>query len=306
MTGSYLTFAARRCVAAGVIAVLVSAITFLMLHILRPESFFDPRPLPSQLVDYLWSAFTQFDLGRSYQPPFRPVGDLIRERIWADISLFAGAALFGVFAGMAGGVFCARQPRSARARMLGFFAMLALCAPVYWVALVVILLFGKGIGVIVGIPFIDTGIYKSFGDSPIRWFGSLLVPWMVAGLPLAAICMRLTLASMLEVGDAEFIRTALGKGLSERRVAFRHALPAAAGPTISFAGAYAPLLVGNALLVEQVFNIPGVFRYTPGAISNGDFPLLQGMIIVSAVLVVLGNLIADLVLARLDPRVRFQ
>jgi peptide/nickel transport system permease protein len=87
-------------------------------------------------------------------------------------------------------------------------------------------------------------------------------------------------------------------------VAIRHTLPAAAGPTISFAGAYTPLLVGNALLVEQVFNIPGVFRYTPGAISNGDFPLLQGMILVGAVLVVLGNLAADLLLARLDPRIR--
>jgi peptide/nickel transport system permease protein len=207
---------------------------------------------------------------------------------------------------MAGGAYCAQRPRSARARLLGMFAMLALCAPVYWVALVVILLFGHGIGTVVGIPFIDTGNYRSFGESPIGWFGSLLVPWMITGLPLAAICMRLTLASMLEVGDQEFIRTALGKGLSQRRVALRHALPAAAAPTISFAGAYTPLLVGNALLVEQVFNIPGVFRYTPGAVSNGDFPLLQGMIIVSAVLVVFGNLIADLVLARLDPRVRLE
>src|SRR3954465_1339922 len=103
MSGSYLTFAARRFLAAGMIAVLVSAVTFLMLHVLRPEVFFDPRPLPSQLVDYLWGAFTRFDLGRSYQPPFRPVGDLIRERMWADFSLFLGAALFGVAAGMAGG-----------------------------------------------------------------------------------------------------------------------------------------------------------------------------------------------------------
>jgi peptide/nickel transport system permease protein len=109
---------------------------------------------------------------------------------------------------------------------------------------------------------------------------------------------------LIEAGDAEFVRTALGKGVSERRVAIRHTLPAAAGPTISFAGAYTPLLVGNALLVEQVFNIPGVFRYTTGAISNGDFPLLQGMILVGAVLVVLGNLAADLLLARLDPRIR--
>ena len=306
MTGSYLTFAARRLVAAAFIAVLVSAITFVMLHALRPESFFDPRPLPTQLGDYLWSAFTSFDLGNSRQPPFRPVADLIRERMWADFWLFAGATVFGVAAGMAGGVYCARRPRSLRARALSAVAMVALCAPVYWVALVTLLLFGRGIGTLVEIPFIDTGVYEPLHSDPVAWFGALLVPWMVAGAPLAAISLRLTAAAMDDATDAEFIRTALGKGLSERRVAVRHTLPYAAAPTISFAGSYMTLLVGNALLVEQVFNIPGVFRYTPGAISNGDFELLQGMIIVGAVLVVLGNLAADLVLARLDPRVRYQ
>jgi peptide/nickel transport system permease protein len=306
MSGSYLTFAVRRVMAAYLIAVLVAAITFVMLHVLRPESFFDPRALPVQLVDYLWHAFTQFDLGQSYQPPFRPVSDLIRERIGADLSLFIGAAVFGIVAGMAGGVVCARRPRSPSAYVLRLFATLAICAPVYWVGLVVILLFGKGIGLLIGIPIIDTGLYQPFGSSPIGWFGSLLVPWMVTGAPLAAICLRLTASGMREVDDAEFVRTAYGKGLSERRVALRHSLPASAGPTISFAGSYAPLLVSNALLVEQVFNIPGVFRYTTGAINNGDFPLLQGMIIVGAFLVVFGNLVADLVLARLDPRVRDQ
>jgi peptide/nickel transport system permease protein len=304
MTGSYLTFAARRLAAAVLITMLVSAITFVMLHVLRPEVFFDPRPLPNQLGDYLWGAFTRFDLGQSYQPPFRPVGDMIRERMWADFALFAGAAVFGVAAGVAGGVACARRPRSLRARALSAVAMVALCAPVYWIALLTILLFGRGIGLIAGIWFIDTGNYQPLFSDPLGWFGALLVPWMVAGAPLAAICLRLTASSMIDGSEAEFLRTALGKGLSERRVAIRHALPAAAPPTISFAGAYTPLLVGNALLVEQVFNIPGVFRYTTGAISNGDFPLLQGMIVVGAVLVVLGNLAADLALARLDPRIR--
>ena len=111
---------------------------------------------------------------------------------------------------------------------------------------------------------------------------------------------------MRDANDTDFVRTALGKGLTRRAVAYRHSLPAAASPTVAFAGAYTPLLVGNALLVEQVFNIPGVFRYTSGAVSNGDFPLLQGMVLVGAVLVVLGNLTADLVLARLDPRIRTQ
>jgi peptide/nickel transport system permease protein len=306
MSGSYLTFAVRRLMAAFLIAVLVAAITFVMLHVLRPESFFDPRSLPVQLGDYLWSAFTRFDLGQSYQPPFRPVGDLILERLGADLSLFAGAAVFGVVAGMAGGVVVARHPRSIRGHAIGLLATFAMCAPVYWVALITILLFGRGIGVVVGIPIIDTGLYEPLRSDPIAWFGSLLVPWMITGAPLAAVCLRLTAAGMRDLGEADFVRTAYGKGLSERQVALRHSLPASAAPTVSFAGAYSPLLVGNALLVEQVYNIPGVFRYTSSAIANGDFPLLQGMIVVGAVLVVLGNLAADLVLARLDPRVRYQ
>jgi peptide/nickel transport system permease protein len=306
VSGSYLTFAARRLAAAFLIAVLVAAITFVMLHVLRPESFFDPRALPVQLGDYLWHAFTQFDLGNSRQPPFRPVSDLLLERVGADLSLFIGAAVFGVLAGMAGGVVCARYPRSFRAYALQGLATFLICAPVYWVALLVILAFGKGIGVVVGLPIVDTGLYTPLRENPVAWFGYLLVPWMVTGAPLAAICLRLTASGMRDIDDADYIRTAYGKGLSINRVAFRHALPASAAPTIAFAGSYAPLLVSNALLVEQVFNIPGVFRYTTGAINNGDFELLQGMIIIGAVLVVIGNLLADLALARLDPRVRNQ
>jgi peptide/nickel transport system permease protein len=307
LSGSYVTFAARRVVAAVFVAVLVSAITFVMLHVLRPESFFDPRPLPTELADYLWKAFTQFDLGQSRQPPFRPVDDLILERVGADLALFVGAALFGVGAGVIGGVVCARHPRSKRAFLLNVVATLSLCAPVYWVALLSLVLFGSGIGRIVDLGFlVDTGSYKPLFDDPAQWFGSLLVPWVIAGAPLAAICLRLTESTMRDVDDEHFVRTALAKGLSARRVAYRHTLPTAIAPTVSFAGSYAPLLVGNALLVEQVFNIPGVFRYTSGAVSNGDFELLQGMVLVGAVFVVFGNLVADLVLARLDPRIRLQ
>jgi peptide/nickel transport system permease protein len=307
LSGSYVTFAARRVAAAVLIAVLVSAITFVMLHVLRPESFFDPRPLPTQLVDYLWSAFTRFDLGQSYQPPFRPVDDLILERLGADLSLFIGAAAFGVIAGVVGGVICDRHPRSKRAFALNVLATFAICAPVYWTALLALVLFGAGIGRVVDLGFvIDTGVYKPLLDDPIGWLRALIVPWMLAGAPLAAICLRLTASTMRDVDDEDFVRTALAKGLSGRRVAYRHSLPTAIAPTVSFAGAYAPLLVGNALLVEQVFNIPGVFRYTSGAVSNGDFPLLQGMVLVGALFVVFGNLVADLVLARLDPRIRLQ
>ncbi|MGH2949417.1 MAG: ABC transporter permease [Solirubrobacteraceae bacterium] len=303
MSGSYLTFAARRVAAAVLIALIVSAITFVMLRVLRPESFTNLRPLPVETLDFLRGAFLHFDLGRSRQPPFRPVSDLILEGLPADVSLFAGALLLGAAAGIAGGVVCARRPRSARARLLG---LLALCAPVYWVTLVSILLFGSGVGWIAELAIFDTGSYRPLTSDPVAWLESLVVPWAIAGAPLAAICLRMTAAAMRELGEGDFIRTALGKGLSERAVAFRHALPAAVSPTIAIAGAYTPLLVANALLVEQVFTIPGVFRASTGAVSNGDFPLLQGLVLVGALMVVAGNLAADLVLARLDPRVRTQ
>jgi len=304
MGGSYLTYVARRLAAALVIAVLVTGITFVMLRVLRPESFDDPRPLWEQTIDFLWGAFTRFDLGNSVQPPFPPVGDLILDGLPADLSLFLGALAIGTVTGMAAGVHRSRHPGTFGSRLLGVAGLLALCAPVYWVALVAISLFGDGVGRIVGLPIVDTGVYEPLTQDPVAWLGSLLVPWLVVAAPLAAICMRMTTASIDELGEEDFIRTALGKGLTPRAVTVRHALPAAASPTLALAGAYTPLLVGNALLVEQVFNIPGVFRETTGAISNGDFPVLQGLVLVGALLVVIGNLAADLVLGRLDPRVR--
>lgn len=306
MGGSILLFALRRLAAAVAIAALVTAITFVMLRVLRPESFSDPRPLPAQVAEFLWGVFTQFDLGTSSQPPFRPVGELILERLPADLSLFLGALVVGVGAGVTGGVVVAREPDSIAARVLRLVALLGLCAPVYWTGLLAILLFGAGVGRIADLGVVDTGNYQPLLEDPVAWLQSLLVPWIIAGLPLAAICLRLTAATMRDAGEADFIRTALGKGLSGRAVAYRHTLPTAISPTLSLAGAYLPLLVGNALLVEQVFNIPGVFRYTTGAVSNGDFPLMQGLVLIGAFMVVLGNLAADLVLARLDPRARAQ
>ena len=303
MSGSFLIFALRRTVAAVAVSIAVSAVTFVMLHVLRPEVFPDPRPLVEELGDFLWGAYTRFDLGVSTTAG-RPVGPLIWERLPADLSLFAGAAVVGVGVGVVAGVVYARDPRSPVARLLGLAAAVAICAPVYWVGLMALLLFGEGLGVVVQIGLFDTGGYRPVTEDPIAWLGALIVPWAVTGAPLAAICMRMTAATMLDASDSDFIRTALGKGLSPRAVAFRHTLPTAVSPTLSLAGSYTPLLVGNALLVEQVFNIPGAFRYTTAAIDYGDFAVLQGLVIVGAVMVVLANLATDLALARLDPRVR--
>jgi peptide/nickel transport system permease protein len=147
----------------------------------------------------------------------------------------------------------------------------------------------------------------------------MLVPWLVTAAPLAAICLRLTLSAVADVMQEEYMRTALGKGLTEREAVRRHAAPAAYLSVASFLSVSVPLVVTNMVLVEIVFNIPGVFRYLKkaieppppgGEVAGGlaviapDYASLQIFAIYAAIFIVLGTLVADLVAARLDPRVR--
>jgi peptide/nickel transport system permease protein len=154
------------------------------------------------------------------------------------------------------------------------------------------------------IGLVAPSTYVGFTRDSLTWLHSLLVPWLVAGAPLAGMCLRMTRATLPEAMEADFVRTATAKGLSPARVTARHTLPVALAPTLSLAGACLPLLVGNIVLVEAVFGIPGLYRLIPGALDNGNFPVLQGIVIVGSVFVVVANAIVDGTLAALDPRVR--
>jgi ABC-type dipeptide/oligopeptide/nickel transport system permease component len=116
--------------------------------------------------------------------------------------------------------------------------------------------------------------------------------------------MRMTRATMSEIRDEDFIRTARAKGLTPRRVSFRHVLPVAVPPVVSLAGAYTPLLIGNVILIEKVFDIPGIYQVIPGALDIGNYLLIQGVVIVTAVFVVIVNGVVDVALAAIDPRTR--
>jgi peptide/nickel transport system permease protein len=287
-------FFLRRLLSVVGVMLTVAALVWLMLHGLRPESFFpDPRPLPVELADYLWHAFVHFDLGRSTEVPFTPVSDLIATDLPADVSLLAGAFLFGLAAGSLGGVVAARFAGTPIAGALHVVAVFLLSAPVYWLGLVVILVLEPGVGT-----------YEPVSKAPLQWASALALPWMVAGAPLAAACLRMSRSGVRDAENEDFVRTAVAKGLGPWAVTLRHTLPAAGAPVMVLAAAYTPLLVGNVVLVEQVFNIPGVFRRIPHAVSEADFPLLQGLTIVGAAMVVIMNLTVDVALARLDPRVR--
>jgi peptide/nickel transport system permease protein len=301
--GSLVRLAGRLAGVAGVV-VGVTALTWLAMRVLRPAWFAgDPRPVPAQLADYLRRDFLHFDLGRTFQPPQDRVADVIRRGLPADLSLLAGGTAFGVVAGTIAGTYCAARRHTALARALEGAAAFFIFAPLYVLGVGLILLFGSDIALV------DVGVhipraYVAFGDSPARWAGSLFVPWILVGLPLAALLLRLTRTSVSAVLGEDFVRTASAKGLDERTVLRRHVVRAAAAPVMSTTGMTVNLTITNVVLIEAVFGIPGVFGRMRDAIGFGDFPMLMGITIVGAALIALGNLLADLALARLDPRVR--
>jgi peptide/nickel transport system permease protein len=303
MGGSVAKFLVLRLLSVVAVVVMVTAITWLCIHLLRPEPFAgDPRSLLHQLGDYLQRAFLHFDLGESWSRNPRPVAETLRKGIPADLSLLIGGMLFGVVTGLIAGTYVGARPRTALARLIETCAMVFLCAPVYVVGLSVLLLFGVGIALA---PFGFVPLkYVPFGDSPVRWFGSLIVPWMVLGLPLAAMCMRMMNSSIREVMHEEFIRTALSKGISERTMLRRHAAPAAAAPVFTLAGVTVPVVVTNMALVEIVFSIPGVFLNVRAAMDNADFPVVQGTVVAAAFFVAIASMVVDVTLAWLDPRIR--
>jgi peptide/nickel transport system permease protein len=291
-----------RLAGVALIVVLATACAWILFHLLRPE-LFRGRGDTGSLPHYLQRAFLHFDFGRSEQGGRRPVADLIREGLPADISLLAGGLVFGLLLGVGGGIACARRPRGPASRLAQALAMVGMCAPVYVVGLMALLFFGEDIGVVpfgIGIPL----RYVEFGDSPTGWLGALIVPWIVLGLPLAGMCLRTMLGQMVEAGDEEYVRAARAKGLTEWNVLRRHVAPAALAPTAMLASAATPLLLTNIVLVEQVFSVPGVFRDLTRSIGTANTPLILGMTAVGALLIALTTLLFDLFVTWLDPRVR--
>ena len=292
--------AVRILASIGVVLLCTSAI-WLLLHWLRPEAFQGEGALLPGLGRYLRDAFLHFDLGESRQEG-RPVADVVRDGLPGDLQLLIGGVVVGLVAGVAGGLYSAARPDSWGAHALHVVAMFGVCAPVYVVGLLTLLLFGSGIGqaVDLGIPL----TYTSFGDSPARWLTSMVVPWLVVAFPIAGAALRVMRASTVEVSGEDYLRTARAKGLSEREVFRHHALRPSVAPVVTMVGATANVILLNMVLVERAFSIPGVFQHLTAARDTGDFPILFALTIEGAIIVCACNLLADLALMAFDPRVR--
>jgi peptide/nickel transport system permease protein len=307
----------------GLLLILVSALTFVLFRILptadparlraghsaSPKVIAEIRanlglnkPLLTQFWLYMKGLFLHFDLGYSYYSN-APVKELIFDRLPATLSLVLGGAIVWVVTGVGVGVVSARRAGSRLDRASMGTALVLVSAPEYWLGLITLYLFASDIGQVRIFP--GAGSYVGLMSEPLKWFESLILPWLVVAAGTAAIYARLIRGSLIETMGEDYIRTARAKGLSERRVVLRHGLRSAINPIVTVLGLDIGVLLGSSVLVETVFNIPGIGRLNYVAITHADFPIVQGTVLVAALFIILANIIVDIAYAFLDPRVRY-
>jgi peptide/nickel transport system permease protein len=304
-------FLARRVFYAVLTVIATAFFAYGIIRVLRPE-LYPGQATPAGLWRDVSGALLHLDLGESCMffgcPPLKRIW---LDGVWADLFLLAGGVVFGVVAGVLGGVFCAARPRSLSSRALEAVAMLFYCTPAYVIGLTVLLLFAPPFGLVQLPYFFDPHSYAPPLQDPWDFLRSMIVPWIAVGAPLAAAVLRLTLALMLDAMGEDFVRTARAKGVPHGRVVRRHAGPTSYVSVASLFGVSAPFMVTNMVLIEYVFSVPGFFRHMKRALGQApgwppgiDIPTLQALALWAAVLIVALSLLADLAIGRLDPKVR--
>jgi peptide/nickel transport system permease protein len=181
-------------------------------------------------------------------------------------------------------------------------ALVAISAPEFWLGFVFLLLFASDIGKFKIFP--GAGSYVGLTYDPWKWFTSLIMPWIVLAASYAAIYARLMRSTLSETMREDYIRTARAKGLRERAV-IRQGVRSAINPIITLFGLEVGVLLGGAVLVETVFNIPGIGRLAYQSIQSSDFPVIQGTVLLASAFIIVANIVVDIAYAYLDPRVRY-
>ncbi|WP_305787419.1 ABC transporter permease [Symbioplanes lichenis] len=229
----------------------------------------------------------------------QPVWPDLLDRLPVTLSLAIGAALLWVAFGVSTGVLSALRRGTFLDRAAMGLSLAGVSLPIFFTGLLGLLLFSYQLGWTA-----PGGSYTPFFENPGEWFYSLLLPWIVLAFQFSAQYARLTRAGMLETMSEDYIRTARAKGLRERDVTTRHGLRAALTPLLTIFGLDFGLLLGGAVLTEQVFSLPGLGKFAVDAITNNDLPKVLGVTMMAAFFVVVANLIVDLLYAVVDPRVR--
>ena len=324
-----LAFLARRLIGSIPLVLGILTLIFFIMHLAPgdPTSrYFDPnvspevieqmrrnlgldQPVPVQYFKWMTSFLTG-DFGFSFAQ-MRPISQILPQVMWNTLQLTLVSTVVIFVLGMLIGIFQAVRQYRASDNVLTFFALFFYSMPGFWFALMLILLFSLkanqwGWPVVfpasqmtdVGYEFM--GPFAKLTDR----FMHLLLPAVALGIGSAAGVARYMRGSMLEVIRQDYVRTARAKGLSERVVVFKHALRNALLPIITLLGLTLPYLFGGAVLVETIFAWPGMGRLIVEAVLTRDYPLVMATSFVISVMVILGNLLADVLYAVADPRIR--
>jgi peptide/nickel transport system permease protein len=261
------------------------------------------QPVHLQYAHYL-ERLVHGDLGESFLTQ-EPVTDILARDLPVTSSLALGSSVLWLVIGVTAGVIAATRRRTRTDRTITTIALGLYSMPTFLLGqLLLFFLFFQLY--MAGFEFFPPGSYVAFSDSPLQWARFLILPWLSIALVSAATYARLTRGAMLDVLDEDYIRTARSKGLSERRITYRHALRSALTPVLSQFGIDIGTLMGGVIVTEVVFGLPGLGREAVQAITNQDLPIIMGITLLSALLVVAANLVVDLLQAVLDPRVRLE
>jgi len=260
------------------------------------------QPFIEQLGKYVGRVATG-DLGESFFFNL-PVTELISARLWPTVLLVGTSLLFALIIGVLVGVFTSRRPESLWSHLATVLALVGFSMPVFWTGLELVILFSSVLELLPIAGMRDVQFEGNWLEARIDVAKHLFLPALTLGLLYLAQYSRLSRASMLEVLESDYVRTARAKGLVERVVVYKHALRNAVIPVVTVAGLQVGSLLSGALLVETVFNWPGLGRLAFDAVLRRDAPVLLGVLLSSAILVVVANLLTDVVYRLIDPRIR--
>ena len=251
-------------------------------------------PVGQQLGDYLLGVFTRADIGHSLITD-QPVLGLIATRLPVTLLLVALAVLFTVLIAVPLALVAATHKDGPLDHLVRIFPTVGMAMPAFWVGLILIIVFG------VGLKWLPVG---GIGTNPADPLRSLVLPALTVALGMSPPLIRSLREQLLEVLDADFVVTLHAAGLAPTRILARHVLRNAAVPALSLLGVNVAYLLGGTLVIEKVFAINGMGALLFSSISTRDFPVVQGITLVSALGVVVISLVTDLLVAALDPRIR--
>lgn len=322
MTGGGLArYVAWRVLIALGLVFVVTTIVFLVLHLVpgdpavlllsgggvdpSPEAVAELRrrlglddPILVQYVTYL-TRLLHLDLGTSFQDGHPVAAEIVR-RLPRTLELIVAAAILSVLVGLPLGTLSALRAGTVTDRAMSLVAGLMLSVPIFVTGTLMVLVFAQKL------RWVPAGGFVDFTEAPLRHLVHLAMPALTIAIGLSAVMFRMMRTTVLETLQREWVRTARAKGLPANAVLRRHVVRNALGPVLTVLGLHMGTLLGGTVLVEYVFNWPGLSGFLVVAVENRDYPEVQGIVLVISFLFILLNLIVDLLYSVLDPRIRLE